>query len=59
MQIILNITTWGNKMKNKKNQGLRTVPKSNRKIVEIEAILIPLTDIYMTSHSPGFVRELQ
>ena len=53
MQIILNITTWGNKMKNKKNQGLRTVPKSNRKIVEIEAILIPLADIYMTSHSPG------
>ena len=33
-------------MKNKKYQTVRTVPKSNRKIVETEALLIPPTDVH-------------
>ena len=31
-----------------------TFPKSNPKIVEIDAISIPVTHIYITAHYPGF-----
>jgi hypothetical protein len=44
---------------NKKYHTVRTVPKSNGNIVEIEAKSTPLTHLYMTTHSPGLVQTLQ
>jgi len=38
---------------------VRTVPKSSKKIVEIEAKWIPLTHIYMTAHIHVLVKALQ
>jgi hypothetical protein len=40
----------GNKIKNNKNNTVGTVPKSNKKFIEIKAELIPLMHIYMTAH---------
>jgi len=43
-----------------KYHTVRTVPKSNRNIVEDEAKSIPLRYIYMTTHvCPGLVHALQ
>ena len=44
---------------NKDNEyhSIKIVPASNRKIVETEANLIPLTDLYMISHYPGLVKR--
>jgi hypothetical protein len=43
----------------KKDHIVRTVPKSNRKILATEAKLLPLlTHMYMTAHSPGLVQTL-
>jgi hypothetical protein len=49
----------GDKMKNQKCDTIGTVPKLNRKIVEIEAKSIPLKCIYMTAHIHGLVQALQ
>ena len=46
-------------MKNQKCDTIGTVPKLNRKIVEIEAKSIPLKCIYMTAHIHGLVQALQ
>ena len=48
-----------NKMKNKKYHTMGTVRKSNRKIVETETKLTPITHIYMTIHFPGLAKALQ
>ena len=37
---------------------VRMVPKSQRKIVEGGAQLLPLTHIYITVHSPGLIQRL-
>jgi hypothetical protein len=47
-----------NKIK-KKYHSYETVPKSNRKITETDAKLIPLMHIYMTAHFTGLVLALQ
>jgi hypothetical protein len=45
-----------NILKRKKYHTIRTVPKSNKKIIET---LVKLMHIYMTSHLPGLVQALQ
>ena len=45
-------------MKNKQYHTIRTVIKSNRKIVKTEGKLILLTHIYMIAHFPGLVQAL-
>ena len=47
------------KMKNEKYRTVETVSKSNRHVVELEAKLIALTYMYMTTHFPGLVQSLQ
>jgi hypothetical protein len=44
-------------LKTKIYHTVRTVPKSNQKIVETEFILIPLTHIQMTAPSYGLKGE--
>ena len=43
----------------KKFLTVRTVPKSNQKIVKTETKAIPLTRIHMIVHFHGFVQTLQ
>ena len=45
-------------VKNKKYPSVRTVPKSNRNIVETEGKLLALEHIYMIIHFLGLVAEL-
>ena len=47
------------KMKTKKYHTVRTISKSNRKIVEMDPKSIPQTNIYMTAHFPGLAKALQ
>ena len=49
-----------NKMKNKLKQynSVGTVPKSSRKIAEMETKWISLTDLYMTTPFRGLVQAL-
>ena len=53
------INDINNKIKNKKYLTVGTVPKSNCKIVETEAKLIPIIHQYMTAHFPVLVQALQ
>jgi hypothetical protein len=48
-------------MKNKKYMyhTLRTDPKSNEKIIEIDVKSIQLKHIYLTDHFPGLLQTLQ
>ena len=48
-----------NKMKKKKYHPYGTVPKSNWKITESDAKLIPLIHRYMTADFTGLVQALQ
>ena len=59
-KVIVNIQ-WSNAVMKRKTKyhNVRTVPKPNPKITETEAQSIPLTLIYMTIHSPCFIRALQ
>ena len=47
------------KMKNRKCHTIRTVLKYYRNLVEPEAKLIPLTDIYITANLSGLIQALQ
>lgn len=47
-----------NAMKNKIYHNVRTVQKFNRNIVETDK-RIPLTYMYINTHSPGLVHEVQ
>lgn len=43
----------------KKIQFVGTPPKSNLKIIETEVKYIPLTHMYVTGYSPGWIQALQ
>ena len=69
--IYTGITSWMTQIYNKnslsfvmikwktkqKCHTVRTVPKSNRNIVEIEAEYVPLTHIYQTAHFHGLAKS--